>query len=309
MLSVGCALERLYFLTSRNSDLVRRDQCLVPLPLVPADSPRCFRHSFVACCPFSNSQTAHCTLHMVSVLRFFAVASLLVKWAALMKCSDVISSGLPIAVDCPSREDLTNWNMSAWADGTCFNTQSKLGMCGLSEDAVDIGNEKLITPSNLAPSSNIPPNQKSEGAQPPPTSDPKPAETSWVWVVVAICILVAVCKEQSRKTLSVAEIKYTQSSVGARFQDGRPLRETIQQIRRGKEGFPYIRVVEYENEYYSLDNRRLHCLKEAYRWKPHQQVSVIIESLDDPKIRREFEGKRTPGHSGNSATVRGRMYG
>lgn len=128
--------------------------------------------------------------------------------------------------------------------------------------------------------------------------------------MIVVVVVIAMTRGDSRRArLLVNEIKYTQSSVGARFQDGRPLRETIRQIRQGKEGFPNIRVVESENEYYSLDNRRLHCLKEAYGRKPYQEVSVIIESLDDPKIQREFEGKRTPGHSGNSATVRGRMYG
>lgn len=96
------------------------------------------------------------------------------------------------------------------------------------------------------------------------------------------------------ENLLLKKIKFTQDSVSKEFQDGRTLVQTMQEIRRGIIAFPPIRVVKSleANAYFSLDNRRLKCLKEAYTG---QLVEVQLVSLEDPEIRREFQRKMTTG--------------
>jgi len=95
-------------------------------------------------------------------------------------------------------------------------------------------------------------------------------------------------------------IRFSQSSIASAFQNGRSVQETVQQLQCGDlriEDLPTIRVVEHMSLLWSLDNRRLHCMKKAFpeRKHPHKLVNVQLESLANRRVRDEFLRKFTAG--------------
>lgn len=95
-------------------------------------------------------------------------------------------------------------------------------------------------------------------------------------------------------------IRFSQSSIASTFQNGRSVEETVQQLRSGTlhvEALPTIRVVEHMNLLWSLDNRRLHCMKKAFpeRSHPDKLVTVQLEALSSRRVRDEFLRKFTTG--------------
>ena len=70
---------------------------------------------------------------------------------------------------------------------------------------------------------------------------------------------------KTQRRLLLHSIRFTQSSVASHFRDGQTLAETIERLRAGMstDELPPIRVVEEMDLLWSLDNRRLHCMKEA----------------------------------------------
>ena len=98
----------------------------------------------------------------------------------------------------------------------------------------------------------------------------------------------------------VHELRYCQNNVGRCFQDGRRLDETVRKLHSGEVAagdFPRLRVVSYMDLLWSLDNRRLRCLKEAFPERTHADttVTVQLEPLTDKTIAREFQKKFTVG--------------
>lgn len=77
---------------------------------------------------------------------------------------------------------------------------------------------------------------------------------------------------------------FTQASIAGTFADGGSVDDLIADIKAGNfdiSELPPIRVVIFEGEYYSLDNRRLYVLKESMKSKRAQQVQVKIVKMDD----------------------------
>ena len=102
------------------------------------------------------------------------------------------------------------------------------------------------------------------------------------------------------RRLLLHSIRFTQDSVASQFQDGRSLEETVSSLRSGKmavDDLPAIRVVEYMNYYWSLDNRRLSCMQEAFPERRHADKAILVkmEVLSDPKVNAEFNRKFTTG--------------
>ena len=102
------------------------------------------------------------------------------------------------------------------------------------------------------------------------------------------------------REVRVHELRFSQNNVGRCFQDGRRLDETVRKLRRGEvaaNDFGRLRVVSYMDMLWSLDNRRLRCLKEAFPERTHADttVTVQLEPLTDKTIAREFQKKFTVG--------------
>ena len=98
----------------------------------------------------------------------------------------------------------------------------------------------------------------------------------------------------------VHELRYCQNNVGRCFQDGRRLDETVRKLHSGEVAagdFPRLRVVSYMDLLWSLDNRRLKCLKEAFpeHTPADTTITAQLEPLTDKTIAREFQKKFTVG--------------
>ena len=105
--------------------------------------------------------------------------------------------------------------------------------------------------------------------------------------------------ETRRRRLLLHTIRFTQNSIAAHFRDGRTLQETVDKLRKGMcaDELPPMRVVEYMDMAWSLDNRRLSCLKEAFPERRFADKTVLVqmEDMADPKVRDEFLRKFTTG--------------
>ena len=80
--------------------------------------------------------------------------------------------------------------------------------------------------------------------------------------------------EPSRIERKVDEIEYTQAWISSQFKDGKQFEDLMNDLDNGNVD-PCVHpsmcldVVEHEGIYYSIDNRRLYCLKEHQKkWKP-----------------------------------------
>eukprot|EP00401_Gymnodinium_catenatum_P072655 CAMPEP_0117458124 /NCGR_PEP_ID=MMETSP0784-20121206/766_1 /TAXON_ID=39447 /ORGANISM="" /LENGTH=1084 /DNA_ID=CAMNT_0005251627 /DNA_START=143 /DNA_END=3395 /DNA_ORIENTATION=- len=100
--------------------------------------------------------------------------------------------------------------------------------------------------------------------------------------------------------ISLHKLKYSQNSIKATFRDGKSVEKTIQDLRQGKlrpADLPRIRVVELPKlgQIWSLDNRRLRCLKAAFAGSRNMTIDVEVVPLSDPAVLAEFRRKWTAG--------------
>ncbi|MEW6179163.1 MAG: hypothetical protein AB1522_04470 [Chloroflexota bacterium] len=94
-------------------------------------------------------------------------------------------------------------------------------------------------------------------------------------------------------------IRFTQSSISPVTRAGYYLDDLTNEIQNGFfRG--YLRVVEYQGNLYSLDNRRLAAFKLL-----DEEIPVIIEDLSNPAIQSEFVRKFTTLTHGISILIRG----
>lgn len=77
-------------------------------------------------------------------------------------------------------------------------------------------------------------------------------------------------KTFENRRIPISQIRFSQACISSAFQDGRTLEEMVSQIKtaddidlllRGTE----MKCVQHEKDIYSVDNRRLYCVKEASR--------------------------------------------
>lgn len=108
--------------------------------------------------------------------------------------------------------------------------------------------------------------------------------------------------------LSVREIGFSQNSVAPSFTTtlngiGLSLKSTVEKIVSGElkvSDIPPIRVVQYKSRWISLDNRRLRVFKDALVDK----VQVVVYSLDEPEIKKEFNEKKTNKSISEGGSIR-----
>jgi hypothetical protein len=102
--------------------------------------------------------------------------------------------------------------------------------------------------------------------------------------------------------LNPFDIRFTQYSVSQKFSNGKDLNTLIKELSSGKvkpSDMPAIRVVEYEGNLWSLDNRRLLASQNAKL----DSISVKMESLSDLKVLEEFQDKYKPINGGKMIVV------
>uniref|UniRef100_A0A0L8HIY3 Uncharacterized protein n=1 Tax=Octopus bimaculoides TaxID=37653 RepID=A0A0L8HIY3_OCTBM len=100
--------------------------------------------------------------------------------------------------------------------------------------------------------------------------------------------------------LSPSEIRYSQDSIKATFQNGTPLSDVIADIISGRKSpndIPSIDVYLRNGTYYSSDNRRLYVFKEVQRIQPDLKIKVILNRI-------LFVPKLTTRNGGRSIEIR-----
>ena len=102
----------------------------------------------------------------------------------------------------------------------------------------------------------------------------------------------------------VHSLRYSQESISKTFRDGRAVQETAEALASGKlaiHDLPRIRVVDHRGVLFTMDNRRLSAMREAFPEPTHHnlQIEVALVSLDDAGVRREWVRKCTVGTSVN----------
>jgi hypothetical protein len=101
------------------------------------------------------------------------------------------------------------------------------------------------------------------------------------------------------QSIPASYIRFTQDKISPATRAGLYLDDLTQEIENGFfRG--YIRVVEYEGNLYSLDNRRLAAFKLL-----DVDVPVLIEDLSNPAIQAEFARKFSTITEGLSILIRG----
>ena len=92
--------------------------------------------------------------------------------------------------------------------------------------------------------------------------------------------------------LQLDQIRYSQARFSSHFQSLTPLEEMQCLLQSGKlhvDSLRDIKVVAYNREWFSMDNRRLYCMKQAL--PPTTQIRVLMHS----------RGAGTPGRAGAGA--------
>jgi RHS repeat-associated protein len=101
------------------------------------------------------------------------------------------------------------------------------------------------------------------------------------------------------QNIPASHIRFTQNNISPATRAGLYLDDLAQEIENGFfRG--YIRVVEFEGNLYSLDNRRLAAFKLL-----DVDVPVLIEDLSNPAIQAEFARKFSTITEGLSILIRG----
>ena len=85
----------------------------------------------------------------------------------------------------------------------------------------------------------------------------------------------------SRQTVPVHNVKFSHRSIKRRFDDGRPLARSVEQLHRNevhplRDRFLRLRVWRFQGKLISRDNRRLHCLNK-YQQKQSEDVMVMLD--------------------------------
>lgn len=101
--------------------------------------------------------------------------------------------------------------------------------------------------------------------------------------------------------LRLHDIRFCQGTISPTFRNGRSILNTIEMLKSGElqvKDLQKIRVVELEcGFWFSLDNRRLHCLKTAFPASAFgdKMLDVLVLQLSDPDVLEEFRWKFSCG--------------
>ena len=104
------------------------------------------------------------------------------------------------------------------------------------------------------------------------------------------------------ESVSPFAVRFSQPTISQNFRNNATLHDLIQGLRSGKVGvndIPTIRVVEYEGNLITLDNRRLAAFQSA----KIESIPIQKVSLNDLKIAKEFDLKFNPINNGKIIDV------
>ncbi|HRF96441.1 MAG TPA: hypothetical protein PLZ51_14645, partial [Aggregatilineales bacterium] len=125
------------------------------------------------------------------------------------------------------------------------------------------------------------------------------------WLVHNACEPRQLTPESRRIIVNPHDVRYSQDSIGDEFQNKQSIRDVSDDLRAGtmtpSDFDQPIRVVEYNGHYYTLDHRRLWAIRESGRY---DEIEVVLEDLNNPHIRDEFNRKLTVRDNYNEVRVR-----
>jgi len=96
-------------------------------------------------------------------------------------------------------------------------------------------------------------------------------------------------KLKSLKFFSVKEINFSQDTIAKNFKDGRTFDELLRMLRKGtvdpmRTRFLKLEVYFKDRRLYTLNNRRLWCLKEYQKEQPERNVRVRVSVKPLPEV-------------------------
>ncbi len=103
--------------------------------------------------------------------------------------------------------------------------------------------------------------------------------------------------------MKTRDIDFSQKTVSRTFSDGGLLDDAVYQLNNKKikpEHFPTIRIVKFNGQWVSLDNRRLRVFLDAFI----ETVPVIKLDLKDPEVAKEFWSKKSNKSLSGGGVVR-----
>lgn len=115
--------------------------------------------------------------------------------------------------------------------------------------------------------------------------------------------------EKFVKIVPVADVLFTHDSICAQFQDGKTFPALIQGLQSGeivslREGFLTLEAIEFDNKIFTMDNRRLYCLKEFQKGMSEKVMVKLKVTRFVSKELREFLTKLTTVTAGSGIRVR-----
>ena len=115
-----------------------------------------------------------------------------------------------------------------------------------------------------------------------------------LWRVKFLLIKVRLADGDYIEDLDPFEINFSQASINNVFQMGNDIENTIEDLVDKKikiEDFPYIRVCQIDDMWYSSDNRRLYCFQESIRRGLEvKKIPVQVRRASDLNIKWKIKG-------------------
>ncbi|MCB1115027.1 MAG: AAA family ATPase [Chlamydiia bacterium] len=105
------------------------------------------------------------------------------------------------------------------------------------------------------------------------------------------------------KGVEVNKIQFTQATVASFFSNGTKVEDLAKELATGQvlpSDIPPIRILSYQNRFWSLDNRRLRAFKNGFV----HTINAINVSLNDPLIAKEFWRKKNNKSVENGGIIR-----
>jgi hypothetical protein len=102
--------------------------------------------------------------------------------------------------------------------------------------------------------------------------------------------------------MSPFAIRFSQPTVSQTFSDGRTIQSTMKALQSGEtlvDDIPVIRVVDYNGQVFTLDNRRLVAFQSA----GVDSVPVQFVSLGDAEIAKKFIDRFNPVNNGMNIVI------
>ena len=105
------------------------------------------------------------------------------------------------------------------------------------------------------------------------------------------------------KTMDPKDVRYSQDTIAQNLRSGENIDEVADKLRNGEispSKIGQIRVVEYKNHPYTLDNRRLYILQKG----GVNEINVQKLDMNNPRVQDRFFRKLSTENKGKKVEVR-----